>query len=229
MANVKAPLKGVANQVEKATEVGLIKEFNKTVTGEAKRASDNFFEQLLGVDLTSEKKAEQPQKETVGLKGQLETVIFSRSESVTIASFEKGKAKTPEKKPAISAAIEYHDAVLDGKKFSQQEMHEVSQKVNDIMIELRKLISSSKVLQMEFAEVAVEQRPANVGQYHINFFEWMLSVIKIARQKVEDSGAWLSTIQSKGGKKKNGYWGMFKKHGTSFGMSNERSVATQVG
>jgi hypothetical protein len=55
----------------------------------------------------------------------------------------------------------------------------------------------------------------------------MLTVIRGARMKVEDSGAWLSTMQGKKGKKN--YWAMFKKHGTSFGMSNERQVATQTG
>jgi hypothetical protein len=44
---------------------------------------------------------------------------------------------------------------------------------------------------------------------------------------VEDSGAWLSAMSGKKGKKT--YWSEFKKHGTSFGMSNERSVATQTG
>ena len=46
-------------------------------------------------------------------------------------------------------------------------------------------------------------------------------------KKVEDSGAWLGKVQGKGAKK--GYWGMFKQHGTTFGLSGERSVATQVG
>ncbi|HLD02068.1 MAG TPA: DUF5660 family protein, partial [Patescibacteria group bacterium] len=60
-----------------------------------------------------------------------------------------------------------------------------------------------------------------------NFFEWMLSVIRIARMKVEDSGAWMAALSSK--KKGKGYWQMFKKHGTTFGMSHERNVSTQTG
>jgi hypothetical protein len=83
------------------------------------------------------------------------------------------------------------------------------------------------VLQIEFKEVAIEQRIVNPGKYHTSFFEWVLSAIRIARMKVEDSGAWLSA--SKGKKAKKDYWQMFKKHGTTFGLSNERVVATQTG
>jgi len=55
----------------------------------------------------------------------------------------------------------------------------------------------------------------------------MLSMIQIARRKVEDSGAWLAVMHSK--KKSREYGAMAKKHGTTFSLSNERVVATQVG
>ena len=61
----------------------------------------------------------------------------------------------------------------------------------------------------------------------MNFFEWMLAVIRAAREKVEDSNAWLGTVKGKGAQRN--YWNMFKKHGTTFGLSGERAVATQVG
>ena len=83
-------------------------------------------------------------------------------------------------------------------------------------------------MQVQFAEVTIDQPPAEVGTYHVNFYEWLLSVIKIAREKVEDSSVWLQAINTKKNKKM-GYWGMFKKHGTTFGLSHERNVATQTG
>jgi hypothetical protein len=55
----------------------------------------------------------------------------------------------------------------------------------------------------------------------------MLTVIRSARQKVEDSQSWMGAVKGKGAKRD--YWGMFKKHGTTFGQSGERSVATSVG
>jgi hypothetical protein len=212
-------------QVEKLADIPT--EIGKTAKAQAKLATTDFFSQMLGLDLSS-KKAEHPKAEkSLGLKGQLgEFVLFDSKSTTTIASFEKKPEKAH--KQESHGAIDYAGEILNTGK-SHKELREVSEQVQQIMVELKKLISSSRVLQMEFAEVAVEQAPVNVGKYHVNFFDWMLSVIRIARQKVEDSGAWLNTIQAKGSKKKLGYWGMMKKHGTSFGLSNERAIATQAG
>ena len=76
-------------------------------------------------------------------------------------------------------------------------------------------------------EVAVEQHAVTPGKYHKSFFSWLLSIIRNARMKVEDSGAWLAAMHSK--KKSREYGAMAKKHGTTFTLNNERNVATQVG
>ena len=94
---------------------------------------------------------------------------------------------------------------------------------------IQQLIKSSKTLEIEFAEFAVMEAPTEVGEYDLNFFEWLMLTIKQAREKVEDSGAWLSAVKGKNGKKGTDYWSMSQKHGTSFSMSNERSSATSVG
>src|SRR3989344_5698474 len=72
-----------------------------------------------------------------------------------------------------------------------------------------------------------EQQIVNPGKYHVSFFEWVLLLVRQARMKVEDSSAWLGAFKSKKAKKQ--YWSMFKKHGTTFGLSNERVVSTQTG
>lgn len=108
-----------------------------------------------------------------------------------------------------------------------QETQEIAQKISEIQWELKRLVASSQQLAVEFKEVTMETVPAKPGVYHVNFFEWLLSLIKNIREKIEDSCVWLRAFQSK--KAKRGYWAMFKKHGTSFGLSNERMVATQTG
>ena len=128
--------------------------------------------------------------------------------------------------------MDYHgqfknEIIHASEKASKTEMHEMKRNVEQIKAELSKLVASSEMLKLQFAEIGVEQTSQNVGTYHLNLFEWMLSVIRSAREKVEDSNAWLGTVKGKGGKKD--YWGMFKKHGTSFGLSGERAVATSVG
>jgi hypothetical protein len=83
---------------------------------------------------------------------------------------------------------------------------------------------------MEFGGFTVQQTTKEPGKYYINFFEWLLIVIKTAQEKVENSRAWLNTVKGKGRKGDTpDYWQMYKKHGTSFGPSSERSTATQTG
>ena len=99
-----------------------------------------------------------------------------------------------------------------------------------IIIELKRLAASSQELEIEFKDVVMTQNVVKPGKYHQGFFEWVLIVIRNARVRVEDAGAWLSVMHGKKGKKQQqNYWQMFKKHGTTFGLSNERVVATQTG
>lgn len=133
-----------------------------------------------------------------------------------------------EEKLDITPGIDYRRELLHGyRKIAKENTQEISRKIQEIIVELKRLTISSKELQIEFKEVAIEQRVVNPGKYHTSFFEWVLSAIKLARMKVEDSSAWLSAFKSK--KAKREYWAMFKKHGTTFGLSNERVVATQTG
>lgn len=140
----------------------------------------------------------------------------------------KKQPKKEDKKPQIEAGWDYTGEIIHAeKRISQTENRELSARVSEIMIELKKLTSSSKELEAVFREITVEQKPVNPGKYHLNFFEWMLSAIRSARMKIEDSKNWASLFASKKGKKE--YWSLFKKHGTSFGLSGERTPATQTG
>lgn len=128
----------------------------------------------------------------------------------------------------IAPAIDYRREILDGAKYiGQKEHYEIKAKIQEIIVELKRIASSSKELQITFKEVVIEQRIQKPGKYHINFFDWVLTMLQIARMRIEDSGAWLATMKSKKGQKQ--YWNQFKQHGTSFGLSNERVVATQTG
>jgi len=57
--------------------------------------------------------------------------------------------------------------------------------------------------------------------------ERISSILKLLREQVDDSRTWLSLHTNR--KQKRGFWGMYKKHGTQFGLSNERTLATQAG
>ncbi len=137
----------------------------------------------------------------------------------------KQNKETPQKS---EPAYNYVEKILHGeKRIHAEDNREIQVRIEEIMIELKKIVESSRELQVEFKQVTVEQTVAKPGKYHFNFVEWLLANVKQIRLRIEDSSAWLAMFKSK--KDKRQYWNMFKKHGTSFGLSNERNVATQVG
>src|SRR3989344_3237438 len=171
---------------------------------------NNLWEQMLGAQKSQEKD---------NLSGDLE-------EGREIAFSKKKKEKAP--LASIEPGLDYRREVIDVVRTGEKENTQVlNAKIAEILTELQKITAASAEIAIEFKEVVVEQRIENPGEYHVTFFQWMLSLVKAARQKIEDSGAWLSVMKSK--KKQKGYWTMFKKHGTTFGLSSERVVATQAG
>ena len=98
--------------------------------------------------------------------------------------------------------------------------------IESVRQELKALAASIKSLNADVQKAIIEP-PVMPGIYHVNFFEQLKSFIRLLREQIDDSRTWLSLQNNR--KKKQGYWGMFKKHGTSFGLSNERTLATQAG
>lgn len=177
----------------------------------AKGMMTDLWDQFLGVD-----KYKKSAKESGDLQEGQELNLNAK------------KNKKEETAEIALPGLDYQREILYGEKRVIKENRQVIEvKIQEIIIEIKKLTAQSKELQAQFKEITVEMLPVNPGQYHLNFFEWMISVIRQARMKVEDSSAWLSLFASKKGKKE--YWAMFKKHGTTFGLSNERVVATQTG
>lgn len=204
--------------------VGLSEKLVKEAGNQAGFIKDDFFEQLLGSNISSEK---QKNGSVVFEFSNLKKFEKISSERNSEEKFEHKKRNT-EIQPGIDYHREYYESIA---KFSEnassrENVHE-SRKIQQVMAEIRKLASSTKSLQVEFGLITVEEPPINPGEYYVNFFEWMLIMLKQARQKVEDSESWLKTV--KGKKEKKGYWSKAKTHGTSFSQSNERFAATSTG
>lgn len=106
------------------------------------------------------------------------------------------------------------------------ERAKVRQELMAVRNELRGLAAAVQSLSTDIQK-AIAETPVDPGVYHVNFFERLRSFLKIMRQQIEDSRSWLAVSTSR--KKKIGYWGRYKKHGTQFGLSSERTVATQAG
>jgi hypothetical protein len=211
MAGKKAKQQFDKNPVEAARnpfeDIGF-KDIKKALTQEAKMDLNSAWEMMLGVG-------------SFKLSGDM----VEGQEIDLRAKKEQGKQKAEKR---AEGGIDYVSEILHGeKRITRREQGELTNKIDQLIDELHKLAKSSKTLETQFKEVVVEQRPVTPGKYHLNFFEWMLSVVRAASVKVEESGNWLSVMGAK--KSKKDYWGMAKKHGTSFSLSGERVVSTQVG
>ena len=108
----------------------------------------------------------------------------------------------------------------------RREDAEVKQKIEGVRAELKALSQSIKNLRQEISKTVLDT-PVDPGIYHLNFFEHLRSYLQMMKEQVDDSRTWLMAANNR--KAKKGYWGQFKKHGTSFGLSNERSIATSAG
>lgn len=172
-----------------------------------KESLESFWNQFLG------QKTEQPQRNFSGDLTPGMEVDFTE----TIKTVDR-----------VEPGLDYHREVKTAEiRITRENEGELQKKIAQIQFELKKLVHSSRELQVIFKEVAVETAPAKPGKYHLNFLEWLLSVIRQARLKVDESRSWLATAYQKRAKRQ--YWAMFKKHGTTFGLSSERVVSTQTG
>ncbi len=172
-------------------------------------AMHDFWNQLL-----------QTEKKAQSLEGDLH-----EGEELDLSAMKKSEQT---KHADVAPGIEYSRDILHHSERSMaHENQELEARVNEIVNELKRLISTSAELEAQFMQLSVEEAHGEVGEYHLNFFTWMLQVLRSARIKIEDSGSWMAALSGKKGKKN--YWSMFKKHGTTFGLSNERTVATQTG
>lgn len=184
----------------------------------------NPIEQLLGGGLDQILGTSSPKEKQRGNQGKL--MIEGKEEYLNLLQEKKSEEK--EEKRRIEPGINYLREISHvAERAANRDNQELEMQLREIMAEIKKLVDNSKELQMQFREVAIEQRVAAPRRYHKSFFSWLLSIIRTARMKVEDSGAWLAAMHSK--KKSREYGAMAKKHGTSFSLSNERNVATQVG
>ena len=141
---------------------------------------------------------------------------------------EQPKQHEQVKRVDVAAGIDYRGEILHGERRISKETEQIlSRQIEEIAAELRQLVNSSQELAVQFKDVAVEQRITKPGKYHVSLFQFVLSIVRQARMKVESSSACLSI--SKGKKGKKDYWSMASTQGTSFTMNNERAIATQAG
>lgn len=185
----------------------------KAAAVEGKNLITGLWKQALRPDLLPQDEAKDPQK------GELKP-----GEELDL----RKKAEQPQLLH-VEAGINYAREIVHAeKKVQAQEQHQTKVRIQEILVEIKKLTKSSSELAVQFKNVQnLEYVPQDAGKYHANFVEWVLSMLRSARERVDNAASWTSALKSKKNQKQ--YWNLFKKHGTSFGLSSERVVATQVG
>ncbi len=215
----------VAATHERINEIGktVAKDVAKTAQNEANKMVHEAWAQLIG---GSSKQFGEKKNESLHSSAESKPRAGDIFDIITFTR--NTEYKGAEKKVRVEAHMNYGGEIAkSSERANRAEMSELNQNIRQIQQELKELVHTSKILNNEFKTLAVEETPPTIGDYHMKFFEWMLIVIRQARAKVEDSGAWLNTVKGKGAKK--GFWGMAKQHGTSFTLSGERTTATQTG
>ncbi|MEA3355055.1 MAG: DUF5660 family protein [Patescibacteria group bacterium] len=108
-----------------------------------------------------------------------------------------------------------------------RENHQTKIQIETLQTQIKQLASEQVGLMKELDQASF-QAVVSPGIYHKNFFERLLHLIKLAKKNIASSRTWLS-LHNHRAKKQAGYWAQFKKSGTSFMLSGERSTATQTG
>lgn len=194
---------------------GLPGEFQKAMAVEGRNLISGLWKQALRPSDLPETRAKDSQK-TPQKAGDLRP-----GEELNL----KEEKQVQRVEPGINYAREIIHAE---RKVEAKEQHQTKMRIQEIIIEIKKLTKSSKELAVQFKDVQnLEHIPEGAGKYHANFVEWVLSMIRSAREKVDNTLSWTTALHSK--KKQKSYWSLYKKHGTTFGLSGERAVAQQVG
>ncbi len=84
-----------------------------------------------------------------------------------------------------------------------------------------------KVNHAEAKKAIIEQPEHQAGIYHKNRLQTLVESIQKLMTNPDDGLTWFREAGKR--KKQMGFWGGYKKHGTTFGLSSERTAATQSG
>lgn len=169
-----------------------------------------------------------PAKDTAKDVGAQIEVLFGIQSASLLQEGQEVSLKKSEKPQVTEAHMEYVREVKNADVISDnKDSYQIKQQVEQLRLELKKLTSTSKLVERAVKDAASEQAPIRPGKYHIRFFEFAISIVKDATRKLEDAVSFGAVFTNK--KQQRSYWNMYKQHGTTFGLSGERTTATQTG
>lgn len=104
-----------------------------------------------------------------------------------------------------------------------REIQQIKELLKQIKQEIKAIKHADAALkeQLKDAEKLTLEVDPKAGTYHVNFLEVVLKLLHTARQRIGESSAWLSAMQTKRSKRGGAFAARSKKHGTQYSQSQE--------
>lgn len=104
---------------------------------------------------------------------------------------------------------------------------EVEKQIESLRDAVLKIAKSTQNFSSEVEKAAFEA-PVNPGKYHLGFFETLKRSLELIKKRLDDSASWMQEFN----KRKDRvpfFWAQFKKSGTKYMLSSERSAQMAPG
>lgn len=104
---------------------------------------------------------------------------------------------------------------------------EVEKQIESLRDAILKIAKSTQNFSSEVEKAAFEA-PVNPGKYHVGFFETLKRSLELIKKRLDDSASWMQEFN----KRKDHvpfFWAQFKKSGTKYMLSSERSAQMAPG
>lgn len=134
------------------------------------------------------------------------------------------KSHAPTQKEfTVFSANEHYEA-----EATRREMHALTEQIKQELALLKKSESALADEIKDVEKIALQSLPEKQGIYHVRFLEIVLSMLRLLRQKIGESGTWLAALMSKKKKRGSAFAVLSKKKGTQYSMSQELQSSRSV-
>lgn len=139
-------------------------------------------------------------------------------------------SKETKKSPSIrQEMVIFSRQSTESDNHSPAELRTETEETLQVLKEEMEMLEDAQVsLGSEISGIKSVEIPQEKGIYYLRYVQWLITVIRQLRMKIEDAHAWLNEFNSRE-KKRLGYKQKAKKHGTAFTLSGERFAATHAG
>lgn len=208
MAN-KAAAKAAKRQVNQASPIEALRSIGdglgKTAQNETRAALGDVWKQLISLELGGGQSAKAPEAQAENqdpTKGPVEIFHAGKLTPAEIAEKRIGAKKLEKSAGSHSEAAIHYDMKHVVERGLKRESQEKLSEIDQIKSEIAKLTkASSTESQTKFAVHTLNHAPKRVGNYDVVFFTGLLKSAQISKEKVADSGSWLSASKGKNAKK----------------------------